>query len=96
MSNYYNLQEYERTRQIYQTALKVVPHKQFTFAKLWILFAKFEIRRLRLTEARKVLGAGIGICPKPALFQGYIDLEVDLREFDRVRTLYEKYLEASH
>lgn len=73
-----------------------MPHKQFTFAKLWILFAKFEIRRLRLTEARKILGAGIGICPKPALFQGYIDLEVDLREFDRVRTLYEKYLEVSY
>ncbi|KAF8585656.1 pre-mRNA-splicing factor CLF1 [Ramaria rubella] len=85
--------DYDRTRQIYQTALKVVPHKQFTFAKLWILFAKFEVRQLRLPEARKILGAGIGICPKPALFQGYIDLEVDLREFDRVRTLYEKYLE---
>jgi crooked neck len=87
-------QDYNRTREIYQTALKVVPHKQFTFAKLWILFAKFEIRRLNLPAARKILGAGIGLCPKPALFQGYIDLEVDLREFDRVRTLYEKYLEV--
>ncbi|KAF8513591.1 protein prenylyltransferase [Hysterangium stoloniferum] len=85
--------DYERTRQIYQTALKVVPHKSFTFAKLWLLFARFEVRRLRLPEARKVLGAGIGLCAKPKLFQGYIDLEVELREFDRVRTLYEKYLE---
>lgn len=72
----------------------MVPHKEFTFAKLWLLFARFEIRRLRLPEARKILGAAIGLCPKPKLFQGYIDLEVELREFDRVRTLYEKYLEV--
>lgn len=74
--------------------MKVVPHKHFTFAKLWLLFARFEIRRLRLPEARKILGTAIGLCPKPKLFQGYIDLEVELREFDRVRTLYEKFLEV--
>ncbi|KIJ37089.1 hypothetical protein M422DRAFT_33945 [Sphaerobolus stellatus SS14] len=85
--------DYERTREIYQTALKVVPHKHFTFAKLWLMFAKFEVRRLRLPEARKILGTGIGLCPKPKLFQGYIDLEIELREFDRVRRLYEKFLE---
>lgn len=45
-----------------------------------------------MTAARKVLGAGIGMCPKPKLFSGYIELEMRLREFDRVRTLYEKYL----
>ncbi|PPQ97637.1 hypothetical protein CVT26_002544 [Gymnopilus dilepis] len=85
--------DYERTRQIYQTAIRLVPHKQFTFAKLWLMFAKFEIRRLELPAARKILGTAIGMCPKEALFKGYIDLEVELREFDRARTLYEKYLE---
>ncbi|KAH9478593.1 NineTeen Complex (NTC) component [Psilocybe cubensis] len=86
-------QDYPRTRQIYQTAIQLVPHKQFTFAKLWLMFAKFEIRRLELPAARKILGTAIGMCPKEALFKGYIDLEVELREFDRARTLYEKYLE---
>ncbi|KAF9478974.1 TPR-like protein [Pholiota conissans] len=85
--------DYPRTRQIYQTAIQLVPHKQFTFAKLWIMFAKFEVRRLELTAARKILGTAIGMCPKEALFKGYIDLEIELREFDRARTLYEKYLE---
>ncbi|KAF8905196.1 hypothetical protein CPB84DRAFT_610102 [Gymnopilus junonius] len=85
--------DYARTRQIYQTAIRLVPHKQFTFAKLWIMFAKFEVRRLELPAARKILGTAIGMCPKEALFKGYIDLEVELREFDRARTLYEKYLE---
>ncbi|KAF8954765.1 hypothetical protein BDZ97DRAFT_1927792 [Flammula alnicola] len=85
--------DYPRTRQIYQTAVRLVPHKQFTFAKLWLMFAKFEVRRLELPAARKILGTAIGMCPKEALFKGYIDLEIELREFDRARTLYEKYLE---
>ncbi|KIL71370.1 hypothetical protein M378DRAFT_114458 [Amanita muscaria Koide BX008] len=85
--------DYDRSREIYQTALKLAPHKQFTFAKLWLMFAKFEIRRLNLPAARKIMGAAIGMCPKEALFKGYIDLEIELREFDRARQLYEKYIE---
>jgi crooked neck len=107
------LQDYERARQVYRTAVEVVPHKQFTFAKLWLMYARFEVRRLDLAGARKLLGVAIGMCPKEALFKGYIQLELDvssptlwtgcdtetrpqLREFDRVRTLYQKYLEARH
>ncbi|KAG1227836.1 hypothetical protein G6F68_019554 [Rhizopus microsporus] len=33
------------------------------------------------------------MCPKNKLFNGYIDLEFQMREFDRCRTLYTKYLE---
>jgi crooked neck len=57
------------------------------------MFAKFECRRMDLQAARKLLGASIGICPKPAIFKGYIDLELRLREFDRIRILYQKYIE---
>ncbi|KAL1746763.1 hypothetical protein HDZ31DRAFT_33503 [Schizophyllum fasciatum] len=85
--------DYDRARQIYETAIRVVPHKQFTFAKLWLMFAKFEIRRLNLPQARKILGTAIGMCPKEALFKGYIELEKDLREFDNVRKLFEKSIE---
>ncbi|KAJ3510460.1 hypothetical protein NLJ89_g4661 [Agrocybe chaxingu] len=85
--------DYSRTREIYRLAIELVPHKQFTFAKLWLLFAKFEIRQLDLNAARKILGNAIGMCPKGALFKGYINLEIELREFDRARKLYEKYLE---
>ena len=55
-----------------------MPHKQFTFAKLWIMFARFEVRQLRLDAARKILGAAIGMCPKEALFKGYIQIEFDV------------------
>ncbi|KAF8480000.1 pre-mRNA-splicing factor CLF1 [Russula ochroleuca] len=85
--------DFSRTSEIYQTALRLVPHKQFSFAKLWLMYARFEVRRLDLPAARKVLGTAIGMCAKEALFKGYIQLEFDLREFDRVRTLYEKYIE---
>lgn len=75
---YFSYKDYARARQIYQTAVTLVPHKQFTFAKLWIMFARFEVRRLELPAARKILGAAIGMCPKEALFKGYIQLEFDV------------------
>lgn len=71
-------QDYTRARQIYQTALKLVPHKQFTFAKVWLLYARFEVRRLDLPAARKALGTALGMCPKEALFKAYIQLEFDV------------------
>ncbi|KAL1399013.1 hypothetical protein pipiens_002275 [Culex pipiens pipiens] len=43
--------------------------------------------------ARKALGMAIGMSPRDKLFRGYIDLEIQLREFDRCRILYEKFLE---
>ena len=41
--------------QIYKACLEMLPHKQFTFAKVWIMFAQFEIRQLNLQAARKIL-----------------------------------------
>ncbi|CAH0047953.1 unnamed protein product [Clonostachys solani] len=83
----------ERTRQIYTTCLNLIPHKKFTFAKVWVLAAQFEIRQANLAAARKLLGRAIGMCPKDRLFNGYIDVERKLFEFVRCRTLYEKHLE---
>ena len=98
-------------RQVYRAALELIPHKRFTFAKLWLLYAQFEIRQkeVRLIFAilfvfilsfhhqvglaRRALGSALGKCPKSKLFRGYIDLEIQLREFSRCRTLYEKFLE---
>lgn len=87
------MNDIERTREIYKTCLQIIPHKQFTFAKIWIMFAHFEIRQLKLQDARKIMGNAIGFCPKEKLFRSYIDLELQLREFDRCRILYGKFLE---
>ena len=43
--------------------------------------------------ARKVLGIALGKCPKPKLYKSYIELELQLQEFDHCRKLYEKYLQ---
>ncbi|KAF0291869.1 Crooked neck-like protein 1 [Amphibalanus amphitrite] len=83
----------ERARQVYRAALELTPHKHFTFAKLWLMYAHFEIRQKDLTAARRAMGAAIGRCAKDKLFRGYIELEIQLREFDRCRLLYEKFLE---
>ena len=82
----------DRARQVYRTCLDIIPHKRFTFAKIWLLYAQFEIRQKDVQAARRALGTGLGKCPKGKLFRGYIDLEIQLREFQRCRTLYEKFL----
>lgn len=82
----------ERTRKVYRAALNVVPHSQFTFAKLWLLAANFEVRQKDLKAARKLLGTAVGMCPKEKLFKGYIDLELQLGNVDRCRALYQNYL----
>ncbi|MES1918131.1 Crooked neck-like protein 1 [Bonamia ostreae] len=93
------LNDLERARAVYRKALRVVPHEKFTFAKLWLLAAQFEIRfsRARKSEAvlagtRKMLGEAIGRCPKLKLFRGYIEIETKLFAIKRCRKLYEAML----
>ena len=82
-----------RARAIYHKAIETVPNKSFTFAKLWILLAHFEVRQGEITAARKALGRAIGLCPKDKLFRSYIHLEQKLYEFARCRILHEKRVE---
>ncbi len=82
----------DRARQVYKACIDLIPHKKFTFAKMWLFYAQFEIRQMDVTKARLALGRALGTCPKAKLFRGYIDLEIQLREFQRCRTLYEKFL----
>ena len=86
-------QDIDSARDIYNGCLKLIPHKKFTFAKIWLLKAQFEIRQMQLTAARKTLGQAIGLCPKDKLFQSYIELELKLFDFDRCRILYTKWIE---
>ena len=83
----------DRTRQIYTEVLKLIPHKKFTFAKVWVMKAQFDLRQSQLQAARKTMGQAIGMCPKGKIFKNYIEMELKLFEFVRCRTLYEKMLE---
>lgn len=86
-------EDIERSRAVYQAALKIVPHSRFTFAKLWSLYANFELRQGNLIGGRRAFGNAIGRCPKDKLFKNYIEMELSLKEFDRCRQLYQKFLE---
>ena len=86
-------QDAERTREVYRECLKLVPHKTFSFSKIWIMAATFEIRQKRLDAARKILGMAIGLAPKDKIFKAYIDVEMQLGNVDRCRALYQKALE---
>lgn len=71
----------------------IIPHQKFTFSIIWIMYSEFAIRQDDITKARKILGRAIGLCPTDDIFRYYIQLETRLREFDRVRKIYEKYLQ---
>lgn len=83
----------ERCKQVYKTGLQLIPHEHFTFAKLWILYAKFLIRQRDVQGARLTLGEALGRCPKKKLFANYIELELMMGEIDRCRKLYMRFLE---
>ncbi|CAI6011739.1 unnamed protein product [Closterium sp. NIES-65] len=83
----------ERTREVYRECLKLIPHGKFSFAKIWLLAAQFEIRQKRLSAARQILGHAIGVAPKDKIFKAYIEMELQLGNIDRCRMLYEKYLQ---
>ncbi len=83
----------DRARRVLETCLEIIPHKQFTFAKVWLHLAKLEIRCGNLTAARLVMGRAIGTSPKKKIFDGYIEFELQVGEVDRCRKIYTKYLE---
>ncbi|XP_062203772.1 uncharacterized protein LOC133905968 [Phragmites australis] len=87
-------QDIERTREVYKECLKLIPHKKFTFAKMWLMAGQFEIRQRNLKAAQQILGNAIGMAPKSKIFKKYIEIELYLGNFDRCRTLYEKYIEC--
>lgn len=82
----------DRCQQVYKTCLSVIPHQQFTFAKVWVLYAKFLIRQRDVSAARRVLGESLGKCPKKKLFRSYIELELMMGEIDRCRKIYAQFL----
>ena len=66
----------EKALQVYQRALNLVPHTEFTFAKLWIQYAQFLVRQQDLTKARQLFGNSIGKCPRPKIFKAYAEMEM--------------------
>lgn len=83
----------DAAQNIYEKALKIVPHKAFSFSKLWIKLAHLHVRKKDLESARKVFGTALGKCPTEKIILAYIELELQLANLDRCRILYEKFIE---
>nr|PIM01056.1 putative crooked neck family 1 protein isoform 2 [Toxoplasma gondii COUG] len=83
----------ERCRQVYVKTLEVIPHKKFSFAKIWSLYASFEVRQRDLDKARLIFGRAIAECGKPKIFVAYAQLELRLGCIDRCRKIYAKFIE---
>lgn len=83
----------QRAIDVLMMALKVIPHSRFTFAKAWMALAAVQLRTGDLQSARLTFGQALGRCPKQRLFKAYLDMELELREFDRCRQILEKWLE---
>jgi crooked neck len=51
-----------RTRAVYKACISILPNKSFSFGKIWLMAAHFEVRQKDLTAARKILGIYVYIC----------------------------------
>ena len=72
-----------RTRAVYKACLGIIPHKAFTFGKIWVMAAHFEVRQKDLTAARKLLGTAIGN-------NVHVDMYVCM--FERKQTIFACFL----
>ncbi|GJM99223.1 hypothetical protein PR202_ga16305 [Eleusine coracana subsp. coracana] len=72
----------ERAREVYRACLKLIPHKIFSFAKVWLLAARFEIRQKNMHAAPRILANSYA-------WRRYAELEKRLDESDRARSVYE-------
>ena len=59
----------DKTRAVYSQCLRIIPHASFTFSKIWVMAAHFEVRQKNLKGARKILGTAVGKCPKEKTFK---------------------------
>lgn len=84
----------QRTRQVYKACLEVISHQAFSFGKVWLLYARFEVRCNNSAAARSVLNQAMCICPSNKLLRGFINMEAELGEIERCRVLYRKLLES--
>jgi tetratricopeptide (TPR) repeat protein len=81
------------TEEIYKNILDLIPHKEFTFSKIWILATNFYLRQKNLDKTRKLFGISMGMCPKKKIIDAYINIELQLGNNDRVKKIFQSYIQ---
>lgn len=87
-----SISDLELTEKCLKDCLSIIPHKSFTFSKIWLHLAHFYLRQHDIDHCRQVLGRALGTCPTIKLYREYIELEHQLYNIDRCRILYEKFI----
>lgn len=90
-----DVHDFERARQVWHTCIGLIPHEKFSFSKIWIHAAQFEVRRKNLDSARSVFGHALGLAPSEKVFKAYIDMEMHIANIERCRKIYEKFVSWS-
>eukprot|EP00923_Selenidium_pygospionis_P009364 GHVN01016018.1.p1 GENE.GHVN01016018.1~~GHVN01016018.1.p1 ORF type:complete len:363 (-),score=49.05 GHVN01016018.1:153-1241(-) len=83
----------DQCRAVYTKMIATVPHKKFSFSKIWRYYAEFELRQGNLDKTRQIYGRAIAECGKEKIFTSYADLETRLGNVDRCRKIYAKFIE---
>uniref|UniRef100_A0A674NEM9 Crooked neck pre-mRNA splicing factor 1 n=1 Tax=Takifugu rubripes TaxID=31033 RepID=A0A674NEM9_TAKRU len=89
----------ERTRQVYQACLDLIPHKKVTwncFSKL--TFAELETILGDSERARAIFELAIGqprLDMPEVLWKSYIDFEIEQEEYENTRNLYKRLLQRT-
>ncbi len=76
-----------KCREVYKQCLRVVPHAKFSFSKIWVMFANFEVRQQNLDAARAVFGNAMRRSPNPSIFGAYIYMDQLPGNMDRCRAI---------
>ncbi|CXI48699.1 pre-mRNA-splicing factor CLF1, putative [Plasmodium berghei] len=84
----------DRARQVYSNIFKILSKQNFTFKKMYILYANFEIRQMGIDKARAIFNHAIENVKNEKIFQEYCDMELRLGNVKECRTIYSKYVEA--
>merc|ERR550514_32511 len=87
------MNDLRRATEVCQSVLKIIPHKLFTFGKIWIFSAQLEIRKRNINKARTLFRDALNLCPKNKIFRYYNAIEFYMGELSRCRKIYEKFIE---
>ncbi|TBU07254.1 hypothetical protein CWI36_0301p0010 [Hamiltosporidium magnivora] len=78
---------------IYENVICFIIKLGINYSKVFVEYAKYFERANKISESRKIYGKAIGLLPTSEVFENYLEMEKKLKEDDRVRKIYEKYLE---
>ncbi|EUR79054.1 hypothetical protein PFBG_00544, partial [Plasmodium falciparum 7G8] len=87
-------QNIQRARDVYNNIIKILSSYEFTFKKIFILYATFELRQLNVNKARSIFNNALQTIPNEKIFEKFCEFELKLGNIRECRNVYAKYVEA--